>query len=242
MDGRPKGLSPFQPRKDDSVPRTSTQVAIELDAPWLSEQLTRALKMKPKGGKRGQAVRGRLGYVYGVTMLTLPWFEAERAMPGRGGGWISFDVKKLQVLLATYSGPTKLAITDDGLELGRLRTSHEAIALRLGPHDPELAETEEALRRREAEALLRALDVKAGVIDGARWESIQGRGKAAKLIDLVHEGSVVLYETRSDGAEEIGRAVVEKKQELAGRWTLLCHDFRGNAVAVDPDAVTDLAL
>lgn len=224
------------------MPRKPFKISIELDAPWVSEQLSRALKLKPKGGKRGQAVRGRLGYVDGVAMLALPWFEAEQPMPGEGRGWISFDVKKIQALVGTYPGTTTFTVTGDGFGLGRLRAGHDAIGARLGGHDPELDETEEALRRREAEALLRALDVKAGVIDGPRWETLEGRGKGAKLLDLVHEGSVVLYAVEVDGAEDVGRAVVDKKQELGGRVTLLCRDFRGRPVTVDPATVTDVAL
>lgn len=215
------------------------QISVQLDVAWLARELARARKLRPKGGPRGLGRRGLFGYADGVAMLVVPWFEVSNVMPGRGAGWFSFDAKRFEALVKTYSGLVPFAISARGLRVDRLDAALSAIGARVGRDDPDIAAQAIELRRREAVACIQALAVKTSLEEELRWHLAHEAG--AGLIELVRAGSVILY-SRPEEPDHTRRAVVDKKQVIAERVSLLCHDFKGAKVSVDPAWVTDLAL
>ncbi len=219
--------------------------AFNIDPRWYAQQMKLAKSVRPHGGARirKEAERLLVGFVDRVLILAFPYFEASTTSAGSGEFWFSLNPHRFEKIVSTFSYPVRVSVDTADIRLDRFRQSHEAMKLRLGKHDPGLAELAERIDEVTAEQCHQRLVAdrcrQERIAEEVRWHRAETAANTTPLLEHIRERSLIVYRRPDAKADaESSRAIVDKKVIIGRMVSLCCHDFHGALITVDPRWVT----
>ncbi|MCC6812138.1 MAG: hypothetical protein IT381_32255 [Deltaproteobacteria bacterium] len=224
---------------------TATLFNFDVDPAWYKQQLAIEKTSRPRGRRRNKNERMLVGFVDGVLVLVFPSLTASVVADGAGEGWFSISQQKLKELLETYSKPVRVAVDRDAIHFDRFRMGHSILGVRLGPDDPEFglqqAQVEQLAAEQCYERLVLTREAEKRRKEKLSWTRAGPASNATPLSEIIHSGSLIVFRSPEfpDSASS-ARAIVDKKAQVGDKLLLLCRDFRGNDITVDPRWVTNV--
>ena len=221
------------------------EITFNIAPSWYAQQMKLAAAARPAGGARIFKERERLliGFVDRVLILAFPNFEASSVTAGRGEGWFSLNPHRFGKLLATFSHPVSVTLRPATITIDGFTQSYPALKVRLGKNDPELAalcrRIDEVTAEQCHQRLVAEREKQLRIAEHVRWHRAEGATNTTPLVEHIRDGSLIVYKrTDAKADDEPARAVVDKKVIIGNSVSLLCHDFHGKKITVDPRWVT----